>query len=76
MQEFMQWSMMQKEMERVERDKERREERVRRDAEERRQNEDNRRFQQMFLLAVTGKCQQTDKDHDDKNDIETDIARV
>ena len=27
----------------------------------------------MFLLAVTGKCQQTDKDHDDKNDIETDI---
>ena len=44
----MQWSMMQKEMERVERDKERREERVRRDAEERRQNEDNRRFQQMF----------------------------
>ena len=76
LQEFMQWSMMQKEMERVERDKERREERVRRDAEERRQNEDNRRFQQMFLLAVTGKCQQTDKDHDDKNDNETDIFRV
>ena len=75
LQEFMQWSMMQKEMERVERDKERREERVRRDAEERRQNEDNRRFQQMFLLAMTGKGQQTDKDqHDSEN--ETDIARV
>ena len=66
--DFMEWTMMQREVDRRERENEREEERKRleeyrmkRDME---RDEENRRFQQMFLLALTGSTK-NDKDNED-----------
>ena len=59
--EFMQFSMMQRELDRQERDRDRAEERERR-------NEENRMMQQMMMYAIAGSAAANTKNNDGKKD--------